>query len=107
MHPMVRFFTVSDGTSTQKERLDAVLKFARTRMSKDARLRESEGKFDRNLWNEAAEFGLTGLPIPEAWGGSGLGVVETMEVVEALGQGCEDGGLVFSLCAHMFASAVP
>jgi alkylation response protein AidB-like acyl-CoA dehydrogenase len=28
-------------------------------------------------------------------------------VVEALGKGCEDGGLVFSLCAHMFASAVP
>jgi alkylation response protein AidB-like acyl-CoA dehydrogenase len=30
-----------------------------------------------------------------------------MLVVEALGKGCEDGGLVFSLCAHMFASAVP
>jgi alkylation response protein AidB-like acyl-CoA dehydrogenase len=30
-----------------------------------------------------------------------------MVVVEALGKGCEDGGLVFSLCAHMFASAVP
>jgi alkylation response protein AidB-like acyl-CoA dehydrogenase len=30
-----------------------------------------------------------------------------MLIVEALGKGCEDGGLVFSLCAHMFASAVP
>jgi alkylation response protein AidB-like acyl-CoA dehydrogenase len=30
-----------------------------------------------------------------------------MEIVEALGKSCEDGGLIFSLCAHMFASAVP
>ena len=50
---------------------------------------------------------MTGLPIPEEWGGSGLDAVDTMLVVEALGKGCEDGGLVFSLCAHMFASAVP
>jgi len=47
------------------------------------------------------------LPIPEAFGGGGLDAVDTMLVVEALGKGCDDGGLVFSLCAHMFASAVP
>ena len=47
------------------------------------------------------------MPIPEAYGGGGLDAVDTMTVVEALGKGCEDGGLVFSLCAHMFASAVP
>ena len=96
-----------DLTATQRERVDAVLHFARTRLSQDARKREAAGTFDRKLWNEAAEFGLTGLPIPEQWGGSGLDAVDTMLVVEALGKGCEDGGLVFSLCAHMFASAVP
>ena len=91
----------------QNERVKAVLKFARERLSPGARQREAEGRFDRGLWDEAAGFGLAGLPIPEAWGGSGLDAVETMQVVEALGKGCEDGGLVFSLCAHMFASAVP
>jgi L-prolyl-PCP dehydrogenase len=97
----------SERTESQNERLTAVLKFARERLSPGARQREAEGRFDRELWNEAAEFGLCGLPIPEAWGGSGLDAVETMQVVEALGKGCEDGGLIFSLCAHMFASAVP
>jgi alkylation response protein AidB-like acyl-CoA dehydrogenase len=96
-----------DQTSAQRERVEAVLAFARSRLSPGAREREAAGTFDRRLWDEAAAFGLAGLPIPEEWGGSGLDAVETMQVVEALGKGCEDGGLVFSLCAHMFASAVP
>jgi L-prolyl-PCP dehydrogenase len=96
-----------DLTAAQAERVNAVLHFARTRLSVDARRREAEARFDRALWDEAAAFGLTGLPIPEQWGGSGLDAVDTMLVVEALGKGYEDGGLVFSLCAHMFASGVP
>jgi len=94
-------------TSAQRERTSAVLQFAKSRLSPGAREREAAGLFDRKLWDEAAAFGLVGLPIPEEWGGSGLDAVDTMLVVEALGKGCEDGGLVFSLCAHMFASAVP
>jgi L-prolyl-PCP dehydrogenase len=91
----------------QRDRAQSVLHFARTRLSVGARERDVAGNFDRALWNEAAAFGLTGLPIPEQWGGSGLDAVDTMVVVEALGKGSDDGGLVFSLCAHMFASAVP
>jgi len=94
-------------SSAQRERTSAVLHFAKSRLSAGAREREAAGTFDRKLWDEAAAFGLAGLPIPEEWGGSGLDAVDTMLVVEALGKGCEDGGLVFSLCAHMFASAVP
>jgi alkylation response protein AidB-like acyl-CoA dehydrogenase len=96
-----------DLSPSQNERVEAVLRFARTRLSPGARKREAAGVFDRKLWDECAEFGLAGLPIPEAWGGGGLDAVDTMLVVETLGKGCEDGGLVFSLCAHMFASAVP
>ena len=94
-------------TPTQKERLDAVAAFARTRLSAGARQRDAAGTFDRRIWDEAAEFGLAGLPIPEDFGGCGLDAVDTMMVIEQLGRSCEDGGLVFSLCAHMFASAIP
>ncbi len=94
-------------TSTQRERVDATYEFARARLSIGARDRDAKGLFDRKVWQEAADFGLTGLPIPEELGGSGLDALDTALVVEALGRGCEDGGLVFSLCAHMFASAVP
>lgn len=94
-------------SGAQTERVSATLHFARARLAAGAREREAAGTFDRRLWNIASEFGLAGLPIPEVWGGSGLDAVDTMLVIEALGKGCEDGGLVFSLCAHMFASAVP
>jgi alkylation response protein AidB-like acyl-CoA dehydrogenase len=96
-----------DLSEAQRERVASTLDFARTRLSPGARDREAAGTFDRKLWDEAAAFGLAGLPLPEEWGGSGLDAYDTMLVVEALGKGCDDGGLVFSLCAHMFASAVP
>ena len=92
---------------SQRERVNATLHFARSRLAPGARERDAGGRFDRRVWDEAAAFGLAGLPIPEKWGGSGLDAVDTMLVVEALGKACDDGGLVFSLCAHMFASAVP
>jgi alkylation response protein AidB-like acyl-CoA dehydrogenase len=94
-------------TPVQQERTRAIHEFARKRLSPGARERDASGTFDRRLWDEAAAFGLAGLPIPEEWGGSGLDALDTMLAIEALGQGCEDGGLVFSLCAHTFASAVP
>jgi alkylation response protein AidB-like acyl-CoA dehydrogenase len=96
-----------DLSDVQRERIATTLQFARAKLTPGARDREAAGAFDRDLWNQAAAFGLAGLPIPAEWGGSGLDAYDTMLVVEALGKGCEDGGLVFSLCAHMFASAVP
>jgi alkylation response protein AidB-like acyl-CoA dehydrogenase len=95
-----------DLSPAQRGRVHAATEFARSRLSPGARRREAAGAFDRRLWVEAAAFGLAGLPIPEAFGGTGLDAYDTMLVVEALGRGCEDGGLVFSLCAHMFAGAV-
>ncbi len=94
-------------TPVQRERVEATLRFARTRLAPGARRRDQEGVFDRELWDQAARFGLAGLPIPEAWGGGGLDALDTMLIIEALGRAADDGGLIFSLCAHMFASAVP
>jgi L-prolyl-PCP dehydrogenase len=94
-------------TPAQSERIAATFRFARDQLSPGARVRERNAHFDRVLWQRAAEFGLTGLPIPEQYGGSGLDLLDTLLTIEALGRGCEDGGLVFSLCAHLFASAVP
>jgi len=45
------------------------------------------GGFDRGVWGELAELGLTGLTVPEAHGGLGQGPVEAMVVLEELGRG--------------------
>ncbi|WHZ12436.1 MAG: Acyl-CoA dehydrogenase family protein [Burkholderiaceae bacterium] len=47
----------------------------------------SAGGFSREVWGELAELGLTGLYVPEADGGLGLGPVEGMVVMEELGRG--------------------
>jgi hypothetical protein len=49
-----------DLSPSQSERVEAVLRFARTRLSPGARKREAAGVFDRKLWDECSEFGLAG-----------------------------------------------
>ncbi len=52
-------------------------------------------------------MGLTGLVVPEEYGGGGLDPLHTAIALEAFGYGCEDSGLVFSVCAHLLACVVP
>jgi alkylation response protein AidB-like acyl-CoA dehydrogenase len=42
--------------------------------------------FSRDLWKAFAEMGLSGLLVPEAFGGSGLGCVEAGVVMEEIGR---------------------
>jgi alkylation response protein AidB-like acyl-CoA dehydrogenase len=58
----------------------------------------SEAGFDRGLWKQLGEMGVTGLVIEEAHGGAGAGAVELEAVMEAAG-----GAL---LCAPLLASSV-
>jgi alkylation response protein AidB-like acyl-CoA dehydrogenase len=69
--------------------------------------RDREGAFWREAWTRYAELGIQGLPVPEDLGGGGADVVTTMLALEALGYACRDGGLVFSLSAHMWTSEIP
>src|SRR6476660_370507 len=42
--------------------------------------------FGHGLWKQFAELGLTGILIPEAQGGAGLGAVEAGVVLEEIGR---------------------
>jgi len=68
---------------------------------------ETDGRFSRARWREAAGLGLTGLCLPLDHGGGGLGALDTALCLEAFGRGCSDTGLVFAVCAHLLAGAVP
>jgi alkylation response protein AidB-like acyl-CoA dehydrogenase len=61
----------------------------------------------RAAWDRCGAFGIAGLPAPEGYGGAGAGVVTTMLALEALGYGCDDAGLVFSINAHLWTSVIP
>lgn len=98
-----------DFALTDEQRLlrDEIVRFARRELSPGARDRDGTGVFSRELWGRCAEMGLPGLPVPPEYGGAGLDPLSTAIALEALGYGCEDGGLVFSLCAHLLACVVP
>src|SRR5213594_3476381 len=90
----------------QSEFFGTVLEFARS-LPDDALHRDRAGEFSRDGWERCGKFGIQGLPAPERYGGGGAGAVTTMLALEALGQGCTDNGLVFSINAHMWTSVVP
>ncbi len=98
-----------DFSLTEDQRLlrDEIIRFARQELNRSVQERDREGQFPHDLWLKCGELGLQGLPVPEEYGGAGQDPLTTALALEALGYGCEDGGLVFALCAHLLACVVP
>jgi len=94
-------------TPLQQQLREEIVRFARKELSPGARQRDREQRFDRSLFERCGVMGLTGLPVPEEFEGAGLDPVSTAIALEAFGYGCDDGGLVFSVCAHLLACTVP
>jgi len=94
-------------TDDQKDLRREIVSFARKRLNEDVEGRDRAGSFSRELFRECAQAGLTGLMVDERYGGVGLDPLSTAIALEAFGYGCEDGGLVFSVCAHLLACTVP
>src|SRR5215468_3931916 len=97
-------FALSD---EQRALRETVLRFAERELNADIVDRDRTQTFRRDLWERCATIGLQGLPVPEEYGGAGLDPLSTAIALEAFGNGCRDGGLVFSLCAHLLACVVP
>jgi alkylation response protein AidB-like acyl-CoA dehydrogenase len=84
-----------------------VLRFAREELKDDVIARDHNEEFSRPLWEKCAKFGIQGLPIPVEYGGGGADILTTVCALEALGYGCHDNGLLFSINAHMWSSEIP
>ena len=51
-----------------------------------AEIEASAERFDRELWSQLAEAGLLGIGVPESHGGAGLGLLESLLVLEQQGR---------------------
>jgi alkylation response protein AidB-like acyl-CoA dehydrogenase len=98
-----------DFALTEEQQLlrDEIIRFARQTLNDGAAERDRTQTFPRELWRRCGEMGLPGLPVPESLGGAGLDPLSCAIALEALGYGCTDGGLVFSICAHVLSCVVP
>jgi hypothetical protein len=97
-------FALSD---EQKVLRDEIVRFAKDRLNDGIEQRDAASQFPRELWDLCGEMRLQGLCVPEELGGAGLDPLSVSVALEALGYGCRDGGLVFSICAHLLACVVP
>ncbi len=96
-----------DYTPEQTALKREVTTFARNELNADLLENDQTGTFSREKWKKAAHFGLHGLPMPEAYGGSDRDLLTTVCAMEGLGYGCRDNGLIFSINAHMWSAQIP
>jgi alkylation response protein AidB-like acyl-CoA dehydrogenase len=93
-------------TPEQLELQRAAIEFARAELSADADAERNE-EFNRAGWDACGRFGVFGMPIPQEFGGLGLGLSPLLAVMEGLGYGTRDQGLLFSINAHLWTNSIP
>jgi alkylation response protein AidB-like acyl-CoA dehydrogenase len=94
-------------SAEQCELREAAAEFARAKLNQDLAEHEASGEFPLEAWQACAQFGIQGLPVPAELGGAGSDILTTVLVMEALGYGCPDNGLIFSLNAQMWSIELP
>ncbi|HKP21707.1 MAG TPA: acyl-CoA dehydrogenase family protein [Thermoleophilaceae bacterium] len=92
---------------TSSELVDTAARLGERELGRDLDAREDRGEFDADGWRRCASFGIQGLPMPEEYGGTGIDLTDAVRVLEALGQGCRDNGLLFALGAQMWSVQMP
>ncbi|MGQ0722793.1 MAG: acyl-CoA dehydrogenase family protein [Candidatus Eiseniibacteriota bacterium] len=94
-------------TAEQSKLQDAAVQLARGKLGRDMIERDRHERFDREGWRALAEFGVLGMPVPEEYGGLDVGLTDLIAVMEGLGYGCRDAGLIFSANAHLWTAVIP
>ena len=100
--PMLHELTVD-----QARLQDTAVSFANSSLNSEMLARDRDGIFDREAWQRCAEFGVLKMPVPQEYGGLGLGLTDLLAVMEGLGRGTRDQGLLFSLNAHLWTNTIP
>ncbi|MEM1411154.1 MAG: acyl-CoA dehydrogenase family protein [Pseudomonadota bacterium] len=96
-----------DWDEDQRTLRAAGIEFGSRVLTEGIEARDHAGQFDRALWAECAGFGLQGLLIPEALGGLGHDLLTAVAIMEGVGRGARDNGMVFSVAAHAASIAGP
>src|SRR5260370_30705771 len=84
------------------ERIEAARQFAEAKLA----ARRANG-FDHVGWRAVGDFGVMDFALPEAWGGRKGGALVTAALLDALGRGGADRGLLFAIGAHLFGCVMP
>ncbi len=87
-------FAVSQEHSAYR---DTVLDFARKELGSGIGENDRDGRFPMGDWRKCADIGLLSLLCPKEYDGLGEDLLSAVVSIEALSQGCRDGGLAHSI----------
>jgi alkylation response protein AidB-like acyl-CoA dehydrogenase len=96
--------TTFSGLFADSAAVAPIIRFSQTHLRSDYAGRREEL---RRVWSAAGDFGLFRQPFPESVGGLGVGPLELIDTLEALGYGSRNNGLLFSFGAHVWAVIKP
>lgn len=91
----------------QLELRRGAIDFAREALNDRVIERDRDEVFSRELAKKCADFGIQGSAFPECYGGLNLDMLTTIVLMEGLGYGCKDNGLVFALNGQMWTVQMP
>jgi acyl-CoA dehydrogenase len=94
---------VGSGGLTAEERLlrDTAREFAQREIAPTAIERDEQERFDRSIFGQMGELGLTGAPLPEAVGGGGFSYLGWALVMEEIG--AADMASAVTLSVHLLS----
>lgn len=96
-----------DFTEEQLEFKKNAIEFAQKTLNDDVIERDRNGVFSHELWKKCADFGIQGSSFPEQYGGLNTDIFSTMLLMEGLGYGCKDSGLLFAINGQMWTVQMP
>ena len=86
---------------------EAAVAFARRELTDDVIARDRDATFSRDLWQRCAAFGIQGSAFPAKYGGNDADIIASMLLMEGLGRGCRDSGLLFAMSGQMWTVQMP
>lgn len=91
----------------QLEFKKSAINFAEKSLNHEVIERDRDAVFSRDLWKKCADFGIQGSAFPDQYGGLNTDIVTTMLLMEGLGYGCKDSGLLFAINGQMWTVQMP
>lgn len=91
----------------QLEFKKSAIRFAQKALNDGVMDRDRDAVFSRELWKKCADFGIQASAFPEQYGGLNTDIYSTMLLMEGLGYGCKDSGLIFAINGQMWTVQMP
>jgi butyryl-CoA dehydrogenase len=93
-------------TEEQQLLQTSVREFAEAEVLPLAREIDETGRFPRDTFKKAAELGLTGVAMPEQYGGAGMDHISYAIVIEEISRVCASTGVILSVQNSLYCDPV-